>query len=38
MAEAALEGVDVGVTGPIKNVELLREGLMSSGWCVGRDP
>lgn len=31
MAEAAL-GVGVGVTTPIKNVELLREGLMSSGW------
>lgn len=31
MAEAAVEGVGVGVTTPIKNVELLREGLMSSG-------
>lgn len=37
MAEAAL-GVGVGVTTPIKNVKLLREGLMSSGWCVGRGP
>lgn len=38
MAEAAVEGVGVGATTPIENVELLREGLMSSRWGVGKGP